>query len=156
MSDTNSTAGELPSPRPPRVSSGVVIVRQFDSGYLFLLLRAFHNWDFPKGMVEQGESPLEAALREVQEETAIADLDFCWGENFIETGPYSKNKLGRYHLACTQTETVQLLVNPSLGRAEHNDYRWVTFDEAQGLLTPRVVGVLAWADAIVQQSQEHD
>jgi 8-oxo-dGTP pyrophosphatase MutT (NUDIX family) len=156
MSDTNPASGDLPKRRPPRVSSGVAIVRQADSGYLFLLLRAFHNWDFPKGMVEQGESPLEAALREVREETAIDDLDFCWGENFIETGPYSKNKLARYYLARTQTEQVQLLVNPTLGRAEHNDYRWVTFDEAQSLLAPRVVRVLEWADAILRESQEQD
>lgn len=34
----------------------------------------YRNWGFPKGHVENGESPGEAALREVAEETGLADL----------------------------------------------------------------------------------
>jgi 8-oxo-dGTP pyrophosphatase MutT (NUDIX family) len=39
--------------RPPRLSAGVVVVRQTADGWRFLLLRAFSHWDFPKGMVER-------------------------------------------------------------------------------------------------------
>ncbi len=59
-----------------RLSCGAVIVRETDDGWLTLMLRAYHNWDFPKGICEEGESPMDAAIREVGEETGITDLDF--------------------------------------------------------------------------------
>ncbi len=43
-------------------------------------------------MVEAGEEPIDAALREVREETTLDDLSFDWGTNFMETGPYNKGK----------------------------------------------------------------
>ena len=43
--------------RPPHLSAGVVVVRQAAAGWLFLMLRAYRNWDFPKGLVETGEDP---------------------------------------------------------------------------------------------------
>ena len=84
--------------RPPHLSAGVVVVRQAASGWLFLMLRAYRNWDFPKGLVENGEDPLHAARREVTEETLIDDLQFAWGEHFFETAPYSRNKVARYYV----------------------------------------------------------
>ena len=47
------------------------------------MLRAYRNWDFPKGMVEPGEEPLAAARREVREETLIEDLAFELGARSI-------------------------------------------------------------------------
>ncbi len=64
--------------RPSHLSAGVVVVRHTDSGWRFLMLRAYRNWDFPKGSVESGEDPLHAARREVTEETLIRDLQFLW------------------------------------------------------------------------------
>src|SRR5881296_3421479 len=41
----------------------------------FLLIRdSYKNWGFPKGHLERGEPPAEAARREVAEETGLADL----------------------------------------------------------------------------------
>ena len=39
-------------------SAGVVVVRPGDDGWRYLVLRAFRNWDFPKGLVESDEQPL--------------------------------------------------------------------------------------------------
>ena len=42
---------------------------------LFLLIRdSYRNWGFPKGHVEKGEPPEQAALREVAEETGLSGL----------------------------------------------------------------------------------
>jgi len=41
----------------------------------FLLIRdSYKNWGFPKGHLERGEPPAEAARREVAEETGLDDL----------------------------------------------------------------------------------
>lgn len=134
--------------RPEVLSAGVVIIKRSGGACHFLLLRVWNYWDFPKGEVEQDEDPLAAAVREVEEETGITDLEFPWGEVFLETEPYGsgrRRKVARYYLAVTREEQVELRVNPELGRAEHDEYRWVTFEEAQELLGERVGKVLRWA-----------
>jgi NTP pyrophosphohydrolases including oxidative damage repair enzymes len=131
--------------RPTRLSAGVVVVRREDGAWRFLLLRAFNHWDFPKGMVEDGEEPLAAAVREVQEESLIDDLVFAWGENSTQTGPYSGGKVARYYVAETHRREVTLPFNPLIGRPEHSEYRWVGYDEAMQLVSPRVRPVVRWA-----------
>jgi len=128
------------------LSAGVVIVTQEKGQWRYLLLRAYSYWDFPKGMVEEGEEPIKAALREVKEETGITDLEFHWGYGYRETPPYNKGKVARYYLAETKTKNVQLLINPAIGRAEHEEYRWLSYEEAVKLLAPRVKPVIEWAE----------
>ena len=132
-----------------RLSCGAVIVRRTDDGWMTLLLRAWANWDFPKGIQEEGESPLQTACREVGEETGITDLHFDWGELYMDTGPYNRGKTARYYLARTETEDVVMGIVPELGRAEHHEYRWMSFDEAWDCASPRVRAVVVWARQIV-------
>lgn len=127
------------------LSAGVVVVRRSATGWLFLMLRAYRNWDFPKGGVEAGEEPLAAARREVREETLIEDLEFNWGEVYLETGPYGKRKIARYYLAATRTERIVLPVSPELGRPEHDEWRWVARDEARCLASARLQPIVQWA-----------
>lgn len=57
------------------VSAGGVVVRIEDGRPVFLLIRdSYRNWGFPKGHLERGETPHDAALREVAEETGLDDL----------------------------------------------------------------------------------
>jgi 8-oxo-dGTP pyrophosphatase MutT (NUDIX family) len=128
-----------------KLSAGVVVVRNVQGSWRFLMLRAYRNWDFPKGVVEPGEEPLAAAIREVKEETLIEDLQFSWGERYRETAPYSHNKVARYYIARTATEAVTLPVRPELGRPEHNEARWVTFEQGLALSSPRLDPILRWA-----------
>lgn len=131
------------------MSCGAVVVRQTAAGWNTLLLRAYRNWDFPKGSREAGEHPLETACREVGEETGIGDLSFDWGESFTDTGPYNRGKVARYYLARTETEKVVMGISPLLGRPEHHEYRWMSFDEAHDISAPRVRQVVRWARQIV-------
>jgi 8-oxo-dGTP pyrophosphatase MutT (NUDIX family) len=131
--------------KPASRAAGAVVFRRGERGIRILLLRAYKNWDFPKGMVEPGEEDLAAARREVAEETGIAKLDFPFGDEFKETLPYAANKVARYYLAETDAEEIELPVSPELGRPEHHEYRWVSFDEAEDLLPPRLALVLEWA-----------
>jgi 8-oxo-dGTP pyrophosphatase MutT (NUDIX family) len=128
-----------------RLSAGVIVVRRGQAGWLYLMLRAFRNWDFPKGMVEPGEDPLAAARREVREETLIEDLEFAWGEDYRETPPYGNRKVARYYVAATRTESVSLPVSPELGRPEHDEWRWVDLAAALSLASARVRPIIEWA-----------
>jgi 8-oxo-dGTP pyrophosphatase MutT (NUDIX family) len=129
----------------PHRAAGAVVFRRSDRGIRLLVLRAYKNWDFPKGLVEPGEDALAAARREVLEETGLADLAYPFGDEFKETLPYAGNKVARYYLAETDAEKIELPVSPELGRPEHHEYRWISFDEAEDLLPPRLAVVLEWA-----------
>ena len=128
-----------------RLSAGVVVARETEDGARLLLLRAYRDWDFPKGHVEPGEDALVAAVRETREEAGIVDLEFAWGEDYVETAPYSGNKIARYYVARTRAERITLPISPELGRPEHHEYRWVDLTEAFALTRPRLRPVIAWA-----------
>ena len=56
-------------------AGGVVFRRGSDGEPRFLLIRdSYRNWGFPKGHLEPGEPPADAARREVAEETGLKDL----------------------------------------------------------------------------------
>jgi predicted NUDIX family NTP pyrophosphohydrolase len=66
---------------PPPRSAGILLFRQKDGGPEVLLIKPggpfWRNkdagaWMIPKGLVEPGETPAEAALREFAEETGVS------------------------------------------------------------------------------------
>lgn len=132
-----------------RLSCGVVVARRTDDGWRTLLLRAWHHWDFPKGILEDGEEPLNAAKREVLEETGIDGLAFDWGDRYFETGPYSRGKIARYYIASTEQEDIEMGISPETGEPEHHEWRWVSFDQAYDLGSPRVRQIVQWARQII-------
>ena len=132
-----------------RLSAGVVVVSLAQRKLKFLLLRAYRNWDFPKGLVEAGEEPIDAALREVREETTLDDLSFDWGLEYMDTGPYNKGKISRYYIARSKEMQVSLPVNPDLGMPEHHEACWVDFRKALSMVSPRLQPVVAWAHAVI-------
>jgi 8-oxo-dGTP pyrophosphatase MutT (NUDIX family) len=58
------------------VSAGGIVFRRDAEGQArFLLIRdSYGNWGFPKGHLEENESPADAAVRETAEETGLAQL----------------------------------------------------------------------------------
>ena len=56
-------------------SAGGVVIRRIDGVLHMLVIRdPYKNWGLPKGHLENGEGPGDAALREVEEETGLSDL----------------------------------------------------------------------------------
>ncbi|HTD72354.1 MAG TPA: NUDIX domain-containing protein [Steroidobacteraceae bacterium] len=134
---------------PRRFSAGVVVVHVAGGAVQYLLLRAYKNWDFPKGLVEPGEQPLDAALREVREETTLENLVFDWGTDYVDTGPYNKGKISRYYVARSDATKVHLPINPELGFPEHQEARWVGLETALAMVSPRLKPVVQWASDII-------
>ncbi|HEY4100333.1 MAG TPA: NUDIX hydrolase [Gemmatimonadales bacterium] len=56
-------------------AGGIVYRRDADGTPRFLLIKdSYQHWGFPKGHLEDGESPVIAAVRETREETGLAEL----------------------------------------------------------------------------------
>ena len=131
------------------LSAGFVVVRRFGDEWRYLLLRCYKLWDFPKGVVEAGETPLEAARREVAEETSLSSLELQWGEVSCDTEIYANAKVARYFLACSPSGEVVLGINPKLGRPEHHAFIWADFSTAIERMPPRLTPILRWANATI-------
>lgn len=151
---------QQPQHRSPKkmktLSSGVVPIylggkSKPDGELLILLLRCFNYWDFPKGGLNPGETPLDAAIRELEEETTLEKVDFPWGQNYRETPVYADGKVARYYIGEVYRTDVGLPINPLLGRPEHHEFRWVTVREAYQLLNARVRPILDWVLQTIEQ-----
>ena len=133
-----------------KFSAGAVVVRPAAQSWRYLLLRVYRTWDFPKGGLEVGEAPLQAAVREVEEETGLTALDFRWGDAYRETERYSAGKVARYYVAASSAGDVRLPINPELGRPEHHEFRWVSYPEARRLLPARLQPILEWVHELIE------
>ncbi len=90
------------------------------------------TWDFPGGIVEYGEQPLDSVLREAVEESALEFTPEDVRLIDVVTHPRGEEHgaLVFYTAKCTGA-SVQLSY-------EHESYRWVTKEEFQLLETPDV------------------
>jgi bis(5'-nucleosidyl)-tetraphosphatase len=73
-------------------SCGVILFRR-NPELSFLLMKHPHRFDLPKGHIEEGESEIECALREMWEETGVPveqvklDPDFRFEETYYPIEP---------------------------------------------------------------------
>ena len=91
------------------------------------------HWDFPKGHVEPNETEIETALRELEEETGINQVELV--DNFRHSINYTFFRKSKpipkevvFFLASTIEKEVRL-------SHEHIDYAWLSFEEAIAKLT---------------------
>ena len=106
---------------------GCIII---DNGKVLLIQQTQGHWGFPKGHVEENETEVETATREVKEET---NIDVEIDENKRYTMEYYTDK-GAY-------KQVVFFIAKKIGGEEKYqeeeiiDMRWVTLEEALKLLT---------------------
>jgi len=122
--------------------AGIVVVRDFGSGYKILALEK-HNGvlDIPKGAIDDGEFPLEAALRETQEEAGITRLDFKWGLDHIINAQLT------CYVAMTDQDPV-ILKNPHSGIIEHVRASWVSWNHILANTDAYLIPCIEWAMSI--------
>jgi len=131
-------------------ASGVVIFRRENEKIYYLTLDyGYGYWGFSKGHMEEGEKLKQTALREVEEETGIKDLNFI--KNFEEKSEYSyevngqkifrENKRNSFELKdkdifkiviyfLAETKTKKVIIS-----SEHKAYKWLTYQDALDKLT---------------------
>ena len=80
----------------PIVEAAGGLVQHQDGRYLFIYRN--NKWDLPKGKIEKREIVLNAAIREVSEETAVADLIVT---KPLPTTYHIYNANGKYKLKLT-------------------------------------------------------
>ena len=136
-------------PLPPAstkvLSAGLVIVHFDGDRYRLLALRAFNTWDFVRTDVAEGDDPMQAAVNQTRELTGLTDLELAWDDAHRDTLASGDGSVTRYYMAESKTAEVLLRVPPGDGGIEDFEYRWVTAEEAEDTLPPRLAIILGWA-----------
>ena len=139
----------MPSTMREVKSCGVLV---FSSRALerFLLMRHPHRYDLPKGHIKEGETELECALRELQEET-------CLGAEDIEVDPkfrYEETYYPRYRRFGGERVKKTLVVflahlvgQPDIVPGEHTSYEWIPWRPPHRIQEKTIDPLLAQVEA---------
>ncbi len=116
-------------------SAGGVVLRRIDGTLHFLLIRdPYKNWGLPKGHIEASEGVDAAALREVEEETGLADLEL--GPDLGTIDWYFRHRGRLIHKYCQFFLMVSRDGEPHPEAEEGiTECRWLPVDEAIATVT---------------------
>ena len=121
------------------ISAGMIVFNRSSGRCRFLLvLSRLTNrplWEFPKGGVDEGESLLQTALRELEEETGIRSdsvqlvSGFEWRESYrFTSGRETERTLIQKDVTYFLAETD--VVEVTLAASELSEYAWLELEEA--------------------------
>jgi len=114
-------------------SAGIITFSQKNHEIKYLILHYLSgHWDFPKGKLEPNETLIEAAHRELHEETGLTahilpDFQESLSYIFKERGKVIE-KTVTFFIGQTTEQGIRL-------SREHQGYRWLSFEEAYQRLT---------------------
>lgn len=111
-------------------SCGFLIIKD-DPSPSFLLMRHPARWDLPKGHVDPGETNLECAYRELEEETGITaadievDIEFKFKHRYVVNNERSGNEPKKKKLIIY---LARLIRNVDIKLTEHDNYEWILWN----------------------------
>ncbi|MBC7966685.1 MAG: NUDIX domain-containing protein [Fuerstia sp.] len=136
------------------ISCGFLIVRgnPIDS---FLLMKHPRRWDLPKGHVDEGETELQCALRELREETGIAAEDIEIDPTFSYENRYLVNQKrygGKGMVEKKLLVYLARLKNPvKITVTEHDGYRWFNWNPPHRIQDLTIDALLETLERHLQQ-----
>ena len=129
-------------------SAGVAVIDWNSQEPSVLCVRAYANWDFPKGKLDPGETRFEAACRELAEETCLFsghDVTAYEDEHSkpIVYGKGTRKKTAVYFIGVRQSQTTPFLpISEKLGKPENDEFRWVPMSKLAALMPGRLQSVV--------------
>ena len=137
----------MPLRRRRTLSCGIVVVLA-SRELLLCHVTGQRQWDLPKGGIQPGETPCDAALRETQEETGLT----LSATALVDLGRHGYTASKDLHLFACLSERVdpRALACTSLffdrrsrrSRPEMEGHGWFTFDRIGALCTPPLARLL--------------
>jgi predicted NUDIX family NTP pyrophosphohydrolase len=144
---------------PPPLSAGILLFRQRNGRTEVLLAKPggpfWRNknagaWMIPKGMVEEGEAPAEAALREFAEETGTALTSVPVPLASVRQGSGKIVEAfaveGDFDCASLKSNEFEVEWPPHSGKREHfpeiAEARWMSLEQAGKLMLPSQLSLL--------------
>jgi 8-oxo-dGTP pyrophosphatase MutT (NUDIX family) len=125
-------------------SCGVVIFKRDPRS--FLLMRHPTRWDLPKGHVDPGESDLECAIRELEEETGIAAKDIELENGFCFEDRYTVQDRRYPNQTCDKTLLIYLgwlKRDVEIIPTEHTGYEWFRWNPPHAIQVQTIDPLLA-------------
>lgn len=110
-------------------AGGIVIREEGDVLYILLIKDGYGRWTWPKGKIDKGESPEDAAIREIKEETGISNVQLLKKVGLTQYFYKLKGALifKTVYVFLCKTRNVELKIQAS----EIKDAKWYTPKEAR-------------------------
>lgn len=130
-----------------RPNAGIVVFR--DDGKVLLCQRKENhskNWQFPQGGIDDGETPLQAAVRELREETSVTSVRFVSAleetlryefpddvkRQFAARGIFNDGQEQHWQLFFFEGEDCE--INLQTKEPEFQAYQWIDIEKAPELV----------------------
>ena len=119
-----------------QISAGIIVYfQEKNEKQLYLLLHyQGGHWDFPKGKLEEGETNVDAALRELKEETGITSIQIQ--DDFLESISYRfKDRFGELIYKTVYFFVGYTAIKDIMLSHEHKGFCWLPYSEAYQRIT---------------------
>ena len=105
-----------------------------------------HNgkWDFPKGVIDPGESVFDCAIRETYEEA-----NYMVSKNDIIAGPFKVSECWMYIASYDNIQIPKVKRNPVTGIREHRCYSWIPIDSLTTTAYDWLRPFVFWAKKVI-------
>lgn len=138
---------------PKRLTSCGVLVLRGDPIDSFLLMVHCDRLDLPKGHVDPGETNIQCALRELEEETSIRPEDIEIDPDFVFKTTYEVRRKKYNHRPIPKTTYIYLgrLTNEvQVKLTEHEGFVWACWEPPHRIQENTINGLMSQAEAFVK------